>query len=79
MVGKKGSVKRRDIRTASPILQELFATAYDRKLNDFALADMAGVTAMTIGNWRRGKNEPSIYNAEILADSLGFKLVLVAL
>lgn len=62
---------------AHPIVQRLMNEAIERRILDEALAESAGFSVNTMRKWRHGVNQPCIGNVEILANTLGYDLVLV--
>ena len=62
---------------AHPIVRRLMNEAIERRILDEALASKAGFSVNTMRKWRHGINQPSIGNVEILANALGYDLVLV--
>ena len=45
-----------------------------KKLTQMQMADMLGVSRLTVINWEKGRNFPDNYNLERIADVFGIKV-----
>ena len=71
--------KPRPPRTASPVVREMMAIIDARKLHHQRLSVDAGLTRHTIAHWRHGKNAPTLFGFECVAQVLGYRVALVPL
>lgn len=65
---------RNAIRTADPILRQLFQITRERGLGNADVAKLINRSENTIINWRRGNSSPAMIDIVILADALGCKI-----
>lgn len=70
---------KRPIRTASPILRELFEIAELQGMNLLYYAASMDKHPNQLSGYRTGKHEPGIMTVEEMADALGYKLTLTRL
>lgn len=70
---------KRPIRTASPVLRELFEIAQDHGLSGLMFAESMDMHPNQLSGYRTGKHEPGIMTVESLAHALGYKLTLTRL
>lgn len=64
------------IKTAVPLLQELFDIAWRQGARQRDIAAAARVSPGAVQNWKKGKTDPTLRNLEAVADVLGYVLVL---
>lgn len=64
------------IRTADPILRELFVTAYQRGITVKEVARRIGRTPPAVSRWRSGATTPSMIDVVIIAEAIGCKIVV---
>lgn len=64
-------------RPPMPIVQEISTAIADRQLTHEWIAKRAGVSNQTISRWRTGRNSPSLFEFECVAQVLGYRVVLV--
>lgn len=64
------------IKTAVPLLQELFDIAWKQGTRQQDIAAAARVSPGAVQNWKKGKADPTLRNLEAVADVLGYELVL---
>lgn len=67
------------IRTASPVLRELFEIADRDGVMLITIADRANTHPVRVSGYRRGKNQPGVMVVEEMAHALGYRLCLVPL
>lgn len=65
------------IKTAVPILQELFRYMWKHRIKQRDIAEKVKIGENSLKVWKKGKAEPTLANLEALCDGLGFKLALV--
>ncbi len=70
-------VGRNAIKTADPILRELFTIAHRRGVTMQELAIRVDRTTATISNWKGGNNTPTMLDVVILAQALRCEIVVV--
>lgn len=64
------------IRTASPIVRELFEEMWRQGLKQHEIARRIGVSHNVLTLWKKGRTGPSMFSAQAMADVLGYELVL---
>lgn len=70
---------KRPIRTASPVLRELFEIAQDQGLSGLTFAESMDMHPNQLSGYRTGNREPRILTVEEMAGALGYKLTLTRL
>lgn len=70
---------KRPIRTASPILRELFEMSERIGVTQIEMAKRSKIYQQQVSSIKAGKYEPGIMTVESLAHSLGYKLTLTML
>lgn len=70
---------KRPIRTASPILRELFELSERIGVTQTTMAERSKIYQQQVSSIKAGKYEPGIMTVESLAHSLGYKLTLTRL
>lgn len=68
--------EHRVVKTAIPVLHQLFDVAWKKRVTQKQMAKAAGVAHTTLTYWKKGVTEPTFRNLEAVADSLGFEIVL---
>jgi ribosome-binding protein aMBF1 (putative translation factor) len=64
------------VRTSSTILRALFEEIERRNISQMSVAAVTGRTAGSVTHWKAGRATPDIVTVEILANVLGYRLVL---
>lgn len=67
------------IRTASPVLRELFEIADKYGITQTDMAQRSKMYQQQVSSIKAGKHEPGIMTVESLAHALGYKLTLTRL
>ncbi len=67
---------RNAIRTADPVLRELFAVMHRRRITMKSLAPRIGRSAVALSHYKKGTTTPSMLDVIAIADELGYELVL---
>lgn len=62
------------IKTACPVLRELFRRSDEKGYMNTQIADALNSNRSTVSNWRRGNALPDIWMYHEFADLLGVKL-----
>lgn len=70
---------KRPIRTASPILRELFELSEKLGVTQTEMANRSKIHPQQVSSIKAGRYEPGIMTVESLAHSLGYKLTLTVL
>lgn len=64
------------IKTADPVLRQLYVDLYRRGFMQQDIAEALGVTRISMSRWKHGHSSPSILAVNGLAEILGYRIVL---
>lgn len=67
---------KREIKAASRVVRSLFEIIDESGLSAAAVANPAGVHAVTLSYWKHDGRSPRLVDFENVAQRLGFRLVL---
>jgi len=67
---------RKPVRSALPVMRDLFRIVDRTGLSYEALAKKAGCHKQSLTNWRRGEYSPYLQQFENMATALGYEIVL---
>lgn len=57
-----------------PVLKKMFSTMDERGIKYDEIEAEVGISHVTIGNWRKGKSSPSLFNLTCVLGYLGLGL-----
>lgn len=70
---------KKPVRSATPVVRQLYGIVADRKLSDTAFSRLMGWPddCNYPRKWRAGRSDPALRSLEAVADALGYELKLV--
>ena len=74
--GPRPSMYGEPIKTASSALRDMFTRMDRSEITREKLAAKAGVSPVTLWNWRNGRRNPRMCEVECVAEVLGYELIL---
>ncbi|MER9436730.1 helix-turn-helix domain-containing protein [Mesorhizobium sp. M0618] len=69
-------MRKPQIRTASPVLKQVFMEMHLQGVTQNAIAECLNSTQSRVSEWSQGKVEPGVMTVEAICRRLGYRLAL---